>query len=270
MHDRTAAHARPRLIAVLDADPELASALSEEQEAVAHGVLRAPELVQPAGPWTVPVPRSNDTLGLLVVEGIASGSTVVENRRSRELLGPGDVLRPWLGPDAGHLRTYNRWRVHTPLRMLLLDRRFALTSARWPEVTAALMDRLVLRARRLCFQRAANSLPRTTERLLLLLWHFAERWGRVTPAGVRLELPLTHTALAELVDTHRPTVTTALGELRALGRVTTVGEGGWLLCLPAPSSFAELREQVGLPSATPSPGRRFARRPADAELTPAG
>ena len=46
-----------------------------------------------------------------------------------------------------------------------------------------------------------------------MLWHLAERWGRVHPDGVVIPLPLNHQRLADLVGAHRPSVTTAMGEL---------------------------------------------------------
>jgi CRP/FNR family cyclic AMP-dependent transcriptional regulator len=36
-------------------------------------------------------------------------------------------------------------------------------------------------------------------RLRMLLWHLADRWGRVRPDRVIVSLPLTHTVLADLV-----------------------------------------------------------------------
>ena len=56
-------------------------------------------------------------------------------------------------------------------------------------------------------------------RLLLLLWHLADRWGRVTPDGVRIPLRLTHTLLADLVASRRPSVTTALALLEHEGHL---------------------------------------------------
>ncbi len=47
----------------------------------------------------------------------------------------------------------------------------------------------------------------------MLLWHLADRWGRVRSEGVVLPLRLTHSVLADLVAARRPTVTTSLSEL---------------------------------------------------------
>jgi CRP-like cAMP-binding protein len=60
---------------------------------------------------------------------------------------------------------------------------------------------------------------RVDARLELLLWHLADRWGRVTREGVLLPLRLTHELLADLVAAQRPSVTLSLQNLERSGRV---------------------------------------------------
>ena len=60
---------------------------------------------------------------------------------------------------------------------------------------------------------------RVDKRLELLLWHLADRWGRVTPNGVALPLRLTHELLADLVAAQRPSVTLSLQHLERDGRL---------------------------------------------------
>jgi CRP/FNR family cyclic AMP-dependent transcriptional regulator len=86
----------------------------------------------------------------------------------------------------------------------------------------------VRRARMLSFQRAIAQLPRVEDRVLVLLWTLAERWGRVGPQGVRLPLGLPHRTLATLVGARRPSVTTAVTGLTRAGLVERVDDG-WLL-----------------------------------------
>jgi CRP/FNR family transcriptional regulator, cyclic AMP receptor protein len=62
--------------------------------------------------------------------------------------------------------------------------------------------------------------PRVERRLLLKLQQLAERWGRVTPRGVRLDLRLTHQELADMVGCARESVTIALGNLAREGHLT--------------------------------------------------
>jgi CRP-like cAMP-binding protein len=61
--------------------------------------------------------------------------------------------------------------------------------------------------------------PRVERRLLLKLRQLAERWGRVTPDGIRLDLRLTHQELANMVGAVRESVTIALGRLADAGEI---------------------------------------------------
>lgn len=61
--------------------------------------------------------------------------------------------------------------------------------------------------------------PRLERRLLLKLRQLAERWGRVTPEGIRLDLRLTHQELANMVGAVRESITLALGRLAEAGEI---------------------------------------------------
>jgi CRP/FNR family transcriptional regulator, cyclic AMP receptor protein len=63
--------------------------------------------------------------------------------------------------------------------------------------------------------------PRVERRLLLKIRQLADRWGRVTPRGVRLDLRLTHQELADMVGAVRESVTVSLRSL-AKQRILTV------------------------------------------------
>ena len=66
-------------------------------------------------------------------------------------------------------------------------------------------------------------------RLLVLFWHLAERWGRVTPRGICSRLSLTHQLLGQLVGCRRASVTTALKHLTTSDCSCTANDGSWLL-----------------------------------------
>jgi CRP-like cAMP-binding protein len=70
--------------------------------------------------------------------------------------------------------------------------------------------------------------PRVERRLLLKLRQLGERFGRVTPQGVRLDLRLTHQQLADMVGAVRESVTIALGKLADSGRLTIENRTIWL------------------------------------------
>ena len=107
----------------------------------------------------------------------------------------------------------------SPLTVAVLDRRFAAEMARYPEITAALFDRLSERSLRLATTQAISQLTRVDRRLKALFWHLAERWGRVSGDGVIVPLALTHRILGQLVGARRPTVSTALSELAERGEL---------------------------------------------------
>ena len=62
-----------------------------------------------------------------------------------------------------------------------------------------------------------------------MLWHLAERWGRVSRNGVILPLRFSHEFLAKLVGVRRPSVTSAISRLRHEGIVERRPDGSWLL-----------------------------------------
>jgi CRP/FNR family transcriptional regulator len=65
-------------------------------------------------------------------------------------------------------------------------------------------------------------------RLAASLLELAERFGRVTPRGVRIDLRLTHGQLAEMTSTTRETLTKVAGWLRAEGVVTLGRHEIWI------------------------------------------
>jgi CRP/FNR family cyclic AMP-dependent transcriptional regulator len=80
---------------------------------------------------------------------------------------------------------------------------------------------------------------RVNIRVHTLLWHLADRWGRVRTEGVVLPLSITHSVLADMVAARRPTVTTSLSELARMDLVRPI-EGGWLLRGERPGELEEI------------------------------
>jgi len=78
-----------------------------------------------------------------------------------------------------------------------------------------------------------------------MMWHFADRWGRMTRDGARVHLPITHSVLASVVGARRPSVTTALGRLEAQGMIERLGDGEWLLRGAPPDAYSAIEETVG-------------------------
>lgn len=226
-------------VRVLEEDPDLASGLAAGRLEQARSECLADAFVMPRGVWAETELSVEGGLGLLILDGLLIRSVGVDSRYGSELLGQGDIIRPWQGDDEPlTVVTAAAWRALCPVRLARLDRRFIGSLAPWPEVSANLFGRAIMRARNLAINMAIVHHPRIHARLMILLWHLAGRWGRVVPEGVTLSLPLTHAVLAELIASRRPTVTTALGELARTGDLQPV-EGGWLLLGPPPREVVE-------------------------------
>jgi CRP/FNR family transcriptional regulator, cyclic AMP receptor protein len=222
---------RRNAVRLLEADPELGEGLApDERELAGRALLVATRTLEP-GPWDPDEDRAEQRPvgGMLVLEGILTREIAFAGRHTTELLGSGDVLRPWNEDVQFEALPFTAsWEVHAASRVAMLEDRFALVAGRWPALMAAVGERHIRRARSLAFQRAIAQLPRVDDRLLVLLWSMAERWGRVGPQGVRLPLSLPHRTLANLVGARRPSVTTALSGLTRDGLVQRTTEG-WLL-----------------------------------------
>jgi CRP/FNR family cyclic AMP-dependent transcriptional regulator len=219
------------LVRVLDLDPELGDRLAPDDQARALHQLVAETIRVPTGRWdaAAAIEPGGMPLGLLIIDGLLLRDLDLGRRASTEVLGFGDVLRPWdADAAASELPLVARWTVLEPLRLAVLDERFLHLAVRFPPVIDALFARTARRQRGLAVRLVVNQLVRLEDRLLLALWALAERWGRVTPDGVLVPMGLTHSALARLVGARRPSVTSALGDLSG-NRLLERTEDGWLL-----------------------------------------
>jgi CRP-like cAMP-binding protein len=215
---------------VLAEDPDLAAAVASAEQSRAKVAAIAPLLTVERGPWEPPAGAHPGDLGLLVLSGLLSRELEVAGRTFVELRGPEDILRPWDDTaEVTSVRGEISWTAREATRLAWLDRDFAAAVAPWPEIAGALMGRALRRARLLSFRLAIVELRHVDLRVLLLLWHLADRWGRVRPEGVRLDLRLTHELLAHMVGAHRTSVTLAVRKLREEGRLARGEDGGWLL-----------------------------------------
>jgi CRP-like cAMP-binding protein len=256
----------PETVRVLEVDPDLGAMLPEPRRADAERELTVRTHMVPAGPWDVSrlAGTSAEHVGLLLLDGVLSRELLVADQVSAELMGPGDLVRPWQsGNRASLLPVDAEWQVLSPLTVAVLDRRFAAEIARYPEITSVLLDRLAERSVRLATTQAISQLTRVDRRLRALFWHLAERWGRVSSHGVIVPLALTHRILGQLVGARRPTVSTALAELAEQGELTRRPDGSWLLRGDPPDAEALARRPAPMQTRAPAP-RRFAPRSREA------
>jgi CRP/FNR family cyclic AMP-dependent transcriptional regulator len=238
-------------VRLLDADPSLAAGLSEEERAAARRYAVADVMEFSRG---VHYPRDlfdgDGLLGLLVLDGLLVRQVAVGDRHCGELVGPGAVLRPW--DDFGEtapLPFEVSWRVIQDVRVAQLDRRFLVTIVHWPALIETFIARATERAHTLAFNVAIHCLRHVHLRVLALLWHLADRFGRVTPEGTHVPLALSHADLAELVGAQRPSVSVALKRLADDGLVRRARDNGWLLSHEPPSELSDMRAHKDSPTA---------------------
>jgi CRP/FNR family transcriptional regulator, cyclic AMP receptor protein len=227
---------RSERIAVLRADPELADRLEGARRARAEGLSVARVVRRDPGIWETAddADHARDGLGLLVVEGTLVRRVGMAGRQGAELLSVGDLLQPARHDGEEATLPFDAtWRVLTPLRLAVLDLAWMARMAPYPEVMAEIASRIMLRSRRLASLLAIAQQHRLDDRLQLLFWQLADRYGRVGPDGVRLELDLTHELIGHLVGAHRPSVSVALARLQGAG-VLRLEAGRWVLLGPAP------------------------------------
>lgn len=214
-------------------DPELFEALDAQAQREARLQAVAPALRLDVGPWSGRLTPEVDTshhLGLLLVEGLLVRTVTVAGNARSEVIGPGDLIRPWDDEDdVPTTPTDSHWDVIEPVRLAVLDEGFLTTVCRWPPVASALMGRTIRRSRWLGQQLAITDLRRIDDRLLLLFWHLADRWGQVRGDGVLVPLRVTHDMLAQLVGAQRPTVTSGLQRLTRAGKLRRLADKTWLL-----------------------------------------
>jgi CRP/FNR family cyclic AMP-dependent transcriptional regulator len=251
----------PGTVQLLEADPDLGALLSESRRIEAERELSVRTYQVPTGVWDVTrlSGTSGDHVGLLILDGLLSRELVVADQVSAELLGPGDVIRPWQsGNRASLLPVEAVWSVLSPVTVAALDRHFAVELARYPEITSVLLDRFGERSIRLATTQAISQLTRVDRRLRALFWHLAERWGRVSGQGVIVPLALTHRILGQLVGARRPTVSTALAELAERGELVRRPDGSWLLQGDPPDATT-LARRPPTQADLMRPSRRFER-----------
>ena len=161
----------------------------------------------------------------------SSRTVEVLGRRCCELLGHGDVMRPWQWDDEGsHVRAEVGWVVLEPTRLAVLDhglvQRIAPLAragrrALQPRDAARPPPRGRARHRAPPARRATGCCSRSgTSR---------SAGGASRADGVVVPLPLGHQRLADLVGAHRPSVTTAMGELARAGTLSRRENGDWVL-----------------------------------------
>jgi hypothetical protein len=202
--------------------------------------------------------------GALVVGGLMFADSRLAGQTSTQIFGAGDVLP--LAPDSLAVLPFrSRLSVAEVATLVPLDDRFLGLAHRFG-LARRLADAAIDQVRRAAAQQAISQLSRVELRLLAMMWHLAERWGRMTPDGLALDLDVTHARLGQLVGAKRPTVSLALKLLEDERALRRTGNGSWLLAKDSWRMLAddgggavvrliEAPPEAGRPSAAPASAR---------------
>ena len=166
-------------ISIIDADPEVRDLLPAVDYERARRETQTRVRRLSTGNWDVTAAEEPDGhhRGFLIVDGLLSREVDVLGRRCVELIGAGDVIRPWSWDDEGsHVHAEVGWVVLEPARLAVLDHRLVVRMNPWPQLGLELFNRGTRRAHALAVTLAIAHHQRVDDRLLLTLWHLAERW----------------------------------------------------------------------------------------------
>lgn len=229
---------------MLRLDPDLGAAVAAPRRSAAVRACGASVLNLSRGHWDADGDdgaEARSGFGLLALSGVLCRRVVQSERYGAELVGPGDLLRPWdrIG-EWSTIPTDSSWTVIQPARLAVLDADFARRAAPFPEVGLTLVRRALMRSRYLAILIAIVSQRRIETRLTMLFWHLADRFGQRRGEWVEIPLPLTHSLLGELVAARRPSVTTALSRLAEEGVLHREGRG-WSLSGTVPPEYHAMR-----------------------------
>src|SRR6201989_2331304 len=132
---------------LLDLDPDLGRGLPPALYEQVRRWLVVPVWSLRRGHWAAGLEPGDDMMGFLVLDGVIARSVSLGRIAYPELLGAGDLLRPWQ-PHAhpGPLAVQVEWQVIEPSRVAVLDHRFGGLVCRWPEGVDEVVGRVQPRA----------------------------------------------------------------------------------------------------------------------------
>src|SRR3954468_17352798 len=136
---------RAELVRLFEYEPDLLSTLPAPEARTARERTVVECLTLAPGLIGAPVTPAPD-LGFLVLEGVLLHRVELLGRRAVELLGPGDLLRPWRTADPStSLPLQADWKVCERARLAVLDARFEQDVAGWAGGVALLLAPLRIR-----------------------------------------------------------------------------------------------------------------------------
>ena len=123
------------MISIVDADPDLGDLLSPgDLERARREALTRVSRLSP-GAWDAADAHepAEHHRGFLIVDGLLSRTVNVLGKHCVELVGHGDVMRPWSWDETGsHVRAEVGWQVMEETQLAVLDHAFVLRIVPWP------------------------------------------------------------------------------------------------------------------------------------------
>lgn len=186
--------------------------LSEEQVRRVEMRSRAREFPR-ASPVYLPAQHSDSVL-LLVRGRIKICHITPEGKQSiLAFIDPGEIFGELAIFEPGQ-RDESAETVEKSLVVLIPSGEIHQLMSESPDLSIGITKLIGLRRRRI-ERRLKNMLFHSNrDRLIHLLLELAESYGEATPAGVELQIKLTHQELANVIGSTRETVTVLLGELQ--------------------------------------------------------
>jgi hypothetical protein len=220
----------PGTVRLLEVLPQLGDDLVPEQARLAQRAIVAPVLHVARGTWerSELACQPHHPFGAVVVSGLLTRHVDIGGYPGIDLYGPGDLL-PVHDLRRATLPCGDAWSVPAHTELAVLDDRMLVAARRWPRLVSALFAQLQEQYDRLLLQLVIAEQPRVEDRLLLLFWQLADRFGKVTADGIVIRLALTHEALGRLIGARRPTVTLALRMLAERGALVRRADRSWLV-----------------------------------------
>lgn len=219
----------PRAVALTRLVPEFEAAVPAEERALAQRFTADVHELAP-GVWAAHEIEGHgrSVFGALVLDGLLCQQIQLGGRASADLLGRGDIARPW-EPEATAIPCQTRWTCVETTSVAILDVRFLAAARRWPRLTWIVFERQTEQLHNSQRRAAILALPSVEQRVLALFWHLADRWGVVRPEGIIIPLKLTHEFVGKLIGAMRPTVSLGLSALAAENLLRRDADGHWTL-----------------------------------------
>lgn len=138
--DRT--HRSGSTVALLRVDARLRDAVPADELPFAERVLIAPRReLRDGGCRRTRSSATARPFAALLLRGLVTHEVMLAGRCSANLLGPGDLFRPWHSADTP-LPCDERWTATGGAAIAVLDERFVATARRWPSLSAVVHERL--------------------------------------------------------------------------------------------------------------------------------